>query len=125
MKKRHVIAGCIIVAFAIFSVIIFRNALTPYVTFAQAKKMQANVQVRGTLAASEPISSVDGGKMIRFILQDEAGEAVPVLYKGVKPDGMEHATSIVAIGQYERDLFIAEKLLVKCPSKYQGSVKKS
>ena len=44
-------------------------------------------------------------------------------YHGVKPANFEDAISIVAIGHYEsgRDEFVANKLLVKCPSKYQGA----
>jgi cytochrome c-type biogenesis protein CcmE len=38
----------------------------------------------------------------------------------VKPANFEDAVSIVAIGRYENGVFAAEKLLVKCPSKYQG-----
>jgi cytochrome c-type biogenesis protein CcmE len=124
LKRRHIFAIGIIVAFIAFSVMMFRDSLTPYVTFAQAKNTSGNVQVRGVLAA-EKISLTDNGKMVQFALKDEVGETVTVLYRGTKPDGMEQATSIVAIGKYHNDQFVAEKLLVKCPSKYQGSVKKT
>ena len=124
LKRRHIFAIGIIAAFIIFSVMMFRDSLTPYVTFAQAKNTSGNVQVRGVLA-SEKISLIDNGKMVQFALRDEVGETVTVLYRGTKPDGMEQATSIVAIGRYQNNQFVAEKLLVKCPSKYQGSVKKT
>ncbi len=44
-------------------------------------------------------------------------------YKGLKPANFEDAISIVAIGQYDESSkeFEANKLLVKCPSKYQGA----
>jgi cytochrome c-type biogenesis protein CcmE len=124
LKRRHIFAIGIIATFIIFSVVMFRDSLTPYVTFAQAKNTSGNVQVRGVLA-SEKISLIDNGKMVQFALKDEVGETVTVLYRGTKPDGMEQATSIVAIGKYHNNQFVAEKLLVKCPSKYQGSVKKT
>ena len=43
-------------------------------------------------------------------------------YDGVKPANFEEAISIVAIGSWsaEASELHAEKLLVKCPSKYQG-----
>lgn len=46
-----------------------------------------------------------------------------VRYHGVKPANFEDAISIVAIGNFDatRNEFAAGKLLVKCPSKYQGA----
>jgi cytochrome c-type biogenesis protein CcmE len=45
-----------------------------------------------------------------------------VRYHGLKPANFEEAISIVAIGRYDgsEKVFVADKLLVKCPSKYQG-----
>jgi cytochrome c-type biogenesis protein CcmE len=125
MKKRHGIGIGIIALFITFSVFSFKSSLTPYVTFAQAKTMSGSVQVRGVLT-SERVVMADDGKAVRFKLQDEKGQEALIIYKGTKPDGLEQATSIVAIGKYQNDQFIADKLLVKCPSKYQsaqGSVK--
>ncbi|MBC8015974.1 MAG: cytochrome c maturation protein CcmE [Sporomusaceae bacterium] len=125
MKRRHGIGIGIIAIFIIFSVMNFQSSLTPYVTFAQAKTMSSSVQVRGVLA-SEQVVMTDDGQAVKFKLRDEKGQEAMVVYKGAKPDNIEQATSIVAIGKYQNDQFIAEKLLVKCPSKYQsaqGSVK--
>lgn len=127
MRKRRHLAGLFVIAiFLVFSAISFQSSLTPYVTFAQAKSASGSVQVKGVLV-SPYISPMDGGKGIDFLLRDEAGEEVRVTYLGAKPDNIEEATSIVAIGKYRGSQFAAEKLLVKCPSKYQnaqGSVKK-
>jgi len=120
MKRRHGIGMVIITLFIVFGVVSFKSSLTPYVTFAQAKGVSGSVQVRGVLAA-EQVAMTDDGKAIKFKLRDEKGQEAMIVYKGVKPDNMEHATSIVAIGKYHNDQFIAEKLLVKCPSKYQSA----
>jgi cytochrome c-type biogenesis protein CcmE len=92
------------------------------VTFAEARTAKGAVQVRGTLVGNKASVAADG-KMLTFTLRDEASEEVSVVYAGAKPEGLEQATSIVAIGKYQNSQFTAEKLLVKCPSKYQGSVK--
>jgi len=120
MKKRHIIGIGIIAIVIIFSVVSFKSSLTPYVTFAQAKTISGSVQVRGVLA-SEQMVMTDGGKAVKFKLLDEKGQEAIIVYKGTKPDGLEQATSIVAIGTYQNNQFIAEKLLVKCPSKYQSA----
>lgn len=126
MKQRHMIGIATIVAFIVFSAVTFQSSLTPYVSFAQAKSMSGNVQVRGVLANPQ-ITTAEQGRLVQFVLRDETGEEVAVSYRGTKPDNMEEATSIVAVGKYQQGQFVAEKLLVKCPSKYQsapGSVKK-
>lgn len=120
MRQRHVIGIGIIAIVIIFSAVNFQSSLTPYVTFAQAKAISGSVQVRGVLA-SEQIVMTDGGKVVQFKLLDEKGQEAVIVYKGTKPNGLEQATSIVAIGKYQNNQFIAEKLLVKCPSKYQSA----
>ncbi len=123
MKRRHIIGLFVILGFLFFIMSSFRIALTPYVNFAQAKTAAGNVQVRGVLGA-EQISVADNGRTVKFSLKDETGEEVPVVYRGVKPDGFEQAASLVAVGKYRDGQFFADKLLVKCPSKYQGGMKK-
>ena len=124
MKRRHMMGWLIVLAFVAFSFTAFQSSLTPNVSFAQAQKMTGTVQVRGVLAADK-IAVLESGKTMQFLLRDEAGEEVPVVYQGAKPEGLEQASSIVAIGKYQSGRFVAEKLLIKCPSKYQGSVKPS
>jgi cytochrome c-type biogenesis protein CcmE len=55
-----------------------------------------------------------------FYLKDSSGEVMEVVYHGVKPANFEQATSIVALGTYKDGRFDSDKLLVKCPSKYQA-----
>lgn len=124
MKKRHLIGGILIFAFAAYSMLTFSSALTPYVSFAQAKTARNTVQVQGVLVP-ENITATDNGRTLKFLLRDEAGEELAVVYSGTKPDGFEQATSVVAIGKYRDSQFQAGKLLIKCPSKYRGSVKKT
>ncbi len=42
-----------------------------------------------------------------------------VRYHGQKPDQFDQAHHIVAIGRYDGTAFQADKLLIKCPSKYE------
>lgn len=50
----------------------------------------------------------------------EANDTLGVFYKGVKPDQLADAQQIVAEGHLQEDgLFIANKILLKCPSKYE------
>jgi cytochrome c-type biogenesis protein CcmE len=56
-----------------------------------------------------------------FTMKDAAGLSLKVRYEGAKPLNFEHAANVVALGSYNagEKRFEAEKLLVKCPSKYQ------
>lgn len=124
MKKSYlyVLGGVLILAFAGFALASFQQSLTPYVPFDQARTAQRVVQVAGGLVQGS--SSYDGAShSLRFELVDEeSGDTMPVRYEGLKPANFEDAVSIVAIGSYSADAgtFEADKLLVKCPSKYQG-----
>jgi cytochrome c-type biogenesis protein CcmE len=58
---------------------------------------------------------------LSFELLDANGRRMPVVYQGIKPGNFKDAISIVAIGRFQKGRIEAEKLLVKCPSKYQGA----
>jgi cytochrome c-type biogenesis protein CcmE len=57
---------------------------------------------------------------LNFIIRDNSGE-LNVAYKGSKPGNLEQASHVVAVGRYHDGRFDAEQLIVKCPSKYQGT----
>jgi cytochrome c-type biogenesis protein CcmE len=56
-----------------------------------------------------------------FDLQDGSGKLVKVVYPKPRPANFEQAISVVAIGHYDaaKGAFLADDMLVKCPSKYQ------
>ncbi len=101
----------------------FRKSVTPYVAFAEARRSAGMVQVNGTLADKNYVLKKDE-QYLEFKLRDSKGEVMPVTYHGVIPGNFDQATSIVAIGHYENQQFVAEQLLVKCPSKYQAMAEK-
>jgi cytochrome c-type biogenesis protein CcmE len=124
MKRNYLYAvgGVLILAFAGFALASFKETLTPYVSYEQARSVDRQVQVAGGLVQGS--SDYDGeSQSLLFTLHDEAsGDTLRVRYHGIKPGNFEDAISIVAIGRYQEGAseFAADKLLVKCPSKYQG-----
>ena len=125
MKKDYFIGIGIFVIFMVFSVNAFKTSLSPYVSFAEAKSLEGrNIQIKGVLVRGY-VSSGEGDNF-RFVLRNEAGEEIFIAYQGGKPSGFEQGRNVVAIGKYHNGQFDAEKVLVKCPSKYeraQGSVR--
>jgi cytochrome c-type biogenesis protein CcmE len=102
----------------------FRSNLTPYVSFQQARASGDSVQVAGQLVRGSDIFDEVGLRLL-FTIADEHGETMRVAYKGPKPGNFEEASQVVAIGRVKSGVLEAEKLLVKCPSKYQGTEEKS
>lgn len=120
MKPRMVI-GLLLVAVSIaIGVTAFKKSLTPYISFAEARKSNTSVQVNGTLADPSHVTYDASKSELVFALKDEKNEVMDVVYKGVKPVNFEMATNVVAIGTYHDGRFAADQLLVKCPSKYQA-----
>ncbi len=118
MKKSNIIILSIIVICGAAALFSFKGILTPYVSYDEAAKGDAYVQVMGKLVKSVPVqNSADG---FIFTIEDDNSKRLEVIHKGSKPLNFEHATSVVAIGTYnkENQMFEADKILVKCPSKY-------
>jgi cytochrome c-type biogenesis protein CcmE len=125
MKKKplYLMGALLLLGFAGFSMSSFKQTLTPYVPYAKARSGERIVQVAGALDKGSS-SYVSAQESLYFNLLDpKTRETLRVRYKGLKPANFEDAISIVAIGRYDTGtkFFEADKLLVKCPSKYQGA----
>jgi cytochrome c-type biogenesis protein CcmE len=120
MKPKLILGLLLVVASIGFGVTSFKNSLTPYISFAEARKSGTSSQVNGTLADPAAVKYDVEKSELAFTLKDDKNEVLPVVYHGVKPANFEQATSVVAIGTYHDGRFEAEQLLVKCPSKYQA-----
>jgi cytochrome c-type biogenesis protein CcmE len=125
MKKNrfYLFGGVLLLAFAGFSFSAFKDSMTPYVPFERAREGDRMVQVAGALEKGSS-SYEDQQESLFFTLKDpKTSETLRVRYKGLKPANFEDAISIVAIGRFDERAqeFEADRLLVKCPSKYQGA----
>jgi cytochrome c-type biogenesis protein CcmE len=120
VKKGYWIAAVLALAFLALGLTAFQRTLTPYLTFDEARKSRGVVQVMGALDKTSDRYDTTTQEL-SFNLLDEHGRSLPVAYRGIKPGNFKDAISIVAIGRYHDGRIEAEKLLVKCPSKYQGA----
>jgi cytochrome c-type biogenesis protein CcmE len=120
VKKGYWIAAGLAVAFVLLGVTSFQKTLTPYLSFEEARHAKGVVQVMGGLDKTSDRYDTTTERL-SFDLLDEHGGRMPVLYGGLRPANFKDAISIVAIGRYREGRIEAEKLLVKCPSKYQGA----
>ena len=124
MNLKIVLGIVLLAVAAVFGVTSFKKSMTPYISFAEARRSSGLVQVNGTLANKNYVAKPDAQYLV-FDLKDQKGEVMKVEYHGVIPGNFDQATSIVAIGRYQNDHFTADQLLVKCPSKYQAQAERS
>jgi cytochrome c-type biogenesis protein CcmE len=122
MNAKVLLAVGLLVAAVTIGITSFKQTMTPYIGFAEARTASGFVQVNGTLADHNYVMKPQE-QYLRFNLKDGKGDTLPVEYRGVIPGNFEQAVSIVAIGQYKGEHFEANQLLVKCPSKYQAMAK--
>ncbi|MBV9849483.1 MAG: cytochrome c maturation protein CcmE [Armatimonadetes bacterium] len=128
MKHKGAILGLVIIVAALgFSANAFKSSLINYIPFADAMKAtDATVQVMGAPVEGTMIYD-DAAHAMRFLLRDDQNQTLPVIYHGPKPEDMDSAsakgTKIAVQGTYDpaQHQFVADKLLVKCPSKYNGA----
>lgn len=117
----------VIVALVAVSAIVvaFLQNASPYVTVAQAQQIQGdNLHLAGDILKETMKSDMTKG-LITFDIRDEKGDVCTVVYKGMPPANMGEATKVVAIGGMKDGKFHSEKMLVKCPSKYEAEAKKA
>lgn len=118
---RQIFLIVLLVGFVVYAGFNLAESVTPYVSIAEARSSSGGVQVKGLL--DKNFAPRQDGNEFTFSLQDEAtGEVMRVVFDGVKPDQFDDAYHIVAVGKYAAadETFRAKKLLIKCPSKYEG-----
>jgi len=122
MKYRNIIifiAGLGLLVGAVFS--LSEDILSPYVPFREAMESPGKyVQVIGKLDKSVPVAHREGE--YSFTLIDKDGTQMKATHRGTKPQNFEHTEQVVMLGRYRAGdaLFEADKVLVKCPSKYRS-----
>lgn len=129
MKKGHII-GLGIIAIAIVIIVSMLGDASTYESFATAKEMKMKgeekaIHVVGQLKKSE-LGEVEGIEVnenktsFYFMMVDNDGTEQRVFYNEPIPADFHRSEQVVVIGAYKSDeIFLADKILMKCPSKYQ------
>lgn len=123
MKAKYIIGTVIIVAFAVWGISSFMATTVRYVSLSDVPRTNGTVQVMGKIDFNAVQYDTERACLVFDItdLQDQAsGRRLKIIYTGIVPGNFDQATSVVARGRYQDGAFLADQLLVKCPSKYQG-----
>ena len=116
---RKILFVIIALAFLGYVLYAFQSSVTPYVGIAEAETSTSSVQVKGLLDKTAPAPHMDGDDFVFTLADENDGKTMVVRYHGQKPDQFDQAHHLVAIGHYDGTVFQADKLLIKCPSKYE------
>ncbi len=128
MKKSHIIA-IVVIAAAIAIIISTAGDASTYVNFDQAYEMAStgnttSIHVVGELKKDERGNILGMEKSadnlsFSFTLLDDNKKEQKVFYNEPMPPDFARSEKVVVIGRYSGENFIANKILLKCPSKYQ------
>ena len=121
---KFLIGGLVVVV--VISVLIatsFSGSTSDYLSIADVKALGPE-QTRDSRVAGEIVpDSVDWSTRelhLTFQIEDGTGQ-LDISYHGPQPDMLVDAVEAVVIGKYDpaAQVFEAEELLMKCPSKYE------
>ena len=118
MKPKTIIGLVLMAAFGSLLLFNFGEQVGGYMSFAQAEASGAKAHVVGTWAEQQPMQYDRAANVFTFHMRDEEGQLRQVRYANPKPANFEEAEQLVVEGYTQGDQFVAEHILVKCPSKY-------
>ena len=130
MKISHIV-GIIVIAVAIGVIISTGGDASSYVNFSEAYQLAANgkntkIHVVGELKKNQSgeilgvyYKPEDDPNYFEFVLIDDQKRESKVVYFNPKPADFERSEKIVVVGSVKNNVFHADKILMKCPSKYQ------
>lgn len=118
MKRSH-IAIIIIIAVAIGAIITTINDASTYVGFQKAQDVPGTkYTVIGYLDKEAPMEYNARANRFVFTAIDKEGIKSKVFYNQPKPQDFERSEEITMKGFATDTAFVAEEILMKCPSKY-------
>ncbi len=115
-------AVMMIIAVSIMMAASTPNAGSTEVNLVDAKKADKDKLILTQGLLDETTVNWDTEKLqLSFTVKDELGKnPLNVTYNGVKPDNFSKDVIVIVEGYMNGDIFEAEKLQTKCPSKYEG-----
>jgi cytochrome c-type biogenesis protein CcmE len=128
MKTSHIVA-ILIIAAAIGLIVATAGDASTYVNFDQAYKMASTGNTNSIHVVGQ-LKKDDRGKIqgleaspdhlsFSFALVDDQGKEQKVVYNEPMPPDFLRSEKVVVVGHYQGSDFVARKILLKCPSKYQ------
>ncbi len=120
MKPKLIIGIVAIVGFTSLLMYNFGESISTYTTFEGAADM-SSAHIPGTWVEEKGAEFSLETKKFVFYMTDEDGVSKKVVYSKPKPNNFEEADQLVVIGKMRGEIFYADEMLMKCPSKYNST----
>ena len=121
MKPKTIVGLVLMVGFGALLFMNFGAQVGGYMDFAEAEASGANAHVVGHWVKEQHFAYDREQNVFSFHMTDEAGQVRQVHYPNPKPPNFEDAEQLVVEGYAEGEVFVANHILVKCPSKYNDT----
>lgn len=126
MKRTHIIALIFVAVLVASLTVLLGKGFSRYESFdsSYAKKGK-EFTVVGYLNKEKEIEynpTVDPNKFSMYVIDEQKNERQVVVFKA-KPRDIERSEKIVVTGKMNGEIFEANDILLKCPSKYKNNEK--
>ncbi|NNE71923.1 MAG: cytochrome c maturation protein CcmE [Rhodothermales bacterium] len=121
MKTKTIFGGLFLVAFTAMLLTSFGQEVGGYMDFDEAAASGGSAHVVGMWVEDQPFTYDPATNIFAFSMADELGNVRRVRYANPKPANFEDAEKLVIEGYADGADFVAENILVKCPSKYNAA----
>ena len=120
MKPIHIVA-LLVLAGGVAALTMQAKDVSTYATFKDAVTASSKVKVAGKLIKDKPMvyDPVANPNLFTFYLKDQNGKEVLVNLLKPKPQDFELSEQVVVTGEMQGEAFVANEVLMKCPSKYK------
>ena len=122
MKPKTIIGLIVMVGFASLLLLNFGEQVGGYMGFEEAAETGARAHVVGQWVEDQQTRYDPAQNLFTFYMKDDRGMVRQVRYANPKPASFEDAEKLVVEGRLQGDVFVAEHILMKCPSKYNDEL---
>ncbi len=120
MNLKTIVGLILLIGFTSLLLLNFSEQVGGYMTFEEAEESGSDAHVVGKWVDNREIKYDADTNLLTFYMADETGVIRKVEYANPKPANFEDAEKLVVQGHPTDDVFVAEHILVKCPSKYNA-----
>jgi cytochrome c-type biogenesis protein CcmE len=121
MKPKTIVGVLLLVGFSSVLLFNFGEQVGGYMNFEEASETGSRAHVVGDWVEERAFSYNKEENVFSFHMSDELGNVREVRYSNPKPPNFEEAEQLVVEGYTDGNFFVAENILVKCPSKYEDN----
>ncbi len=119
MKISHIILLGFLAIFVVALGVNLSKNVSTYSDFPAAKTSGKVVHISGEWVNRDQGGYDNSRDLFTFYLRDTLQNVELVHYYDPMPMNFDQAEKVVVVGEYKDQAFVADKIITKCPSKYE------